>query len=271
MQGQFIYATSRSAGLRVNAIIRNTSRVLDSISEQSDMRVELLIFQNGKQTYHNKSYCTVKHGAFLEINEKNLPLSANLDHEGLIIVRCTRGEGDGYFPQEHQLNYESITNPSKVASVVYDQLPVISSGAAKPRSILLLASKVWLSSKLNTYISFANSTPSESGKNVVWNISLFDCSGSLVLDFQLNNAENDAHILSVKDMLNKMIPFSGEIEMYTLVARGEAISSVLLTFLKDEATGNIAVEHSLSPHYYMNGDFTKIRKEAFIFQKDVVL
>ena len=271
MRGQFIYATSRATGLRVNSIIRNTSRVLNSSAEQSDMRIEIFVYQCGKEIYKNTSYSVIKHGDFLEINEKDLPLSANVDHEGLIIVCCSRGEGSGYFPQEHQLNYESIESPSKMASVVYDQLPVISGDLAKLRPILLLASKVWLSSKLNTYISFANSTPNQSSEKVIWDISLFDCSGSLVQEFQLKNSENDAHILNVKEALKKTASFSNEIEMYTLVARGEAISSVLLTFLKDETKGNIAVEHSLSPHYYINGDFSRVREEAFIFQKDVLL
>jgi hypothetical protein len=269
MQGQFIYATSRAAGLRVNAIIRNTSRVLNSSAEQSDMRIEILVYQCGKEIYKNTSYSLIKHGDFLEINEKDLPLSANVNHEGLIIVCCSRGEGNGYFPQEHQLNYESIESPSKMASVVYDQLPVISSELAKPRPILLLASKVWLSSKLNTYISFANSTPNQSEKKVIWDISLLDCSGSMVQKFQLKNSENDAKILSVKSMLKKTVSVSDEMEMFTLVARGEAVSSVLLTFLTDEAKGSFAVEHSLSPHYYINGDFSRVRKEAFIFQKDM--
>jgi hypothetical protein len=269
MQGQFIYATSRAAGLIVNAIIRNTSRILDSSAEQSDMHIELFIFQNGKQIYQNTSYSVIKHGAFLEINEKDLPLNAN--HEGLIIVRCSRGSEDGYFPQEHQLNYEPIESPSKVASVVYDQLPVILSESAKPRSILLLASKVWLSSTLNTYISFANQTPFLTTTNVGWDISIFDCSGSLVKKIHLSSSENDVYILSVKDILKKTVPFSNNKEMYTLVARGEVISSVLLTFLKNELTGNIAIEHSLSPHYYMDGDFSKVRKEAFIFPGGVVI
>jgi len=257
MQGQFIYATSRAAGLIVNSIIRNTSRILNSSAEQSDMHIELFIFQNGKQIYQNTSYSVIKHGAFLEINEKDLPLNAN--HEGLIIVRCSRGSEDGYFPQEHQLNYEPIESPSKVASVVYDQLPVILSESAKPRSIL------------NTYISFANQTPFLTTTNVGWDISIFDCSGSLVKKIHLSSSENDVYILSVKDILKKTVPFSNNKEMYTLVARGELISSVLLTFLKNELTGNIAIEHSLSPHYYMDGDFSKVRKEAFIFPKGVVI
>lgn len=267
MQGQFIYATSRAIGLRVNSIIRNTSRVLNSSAEQSDMRIGICVYQCGKEIYKNTNYSVIKHGDFLEINEKDLPLSVNFKHESLIIVSCSRGDGNGYFPQEHQLNYESIESPSKMASVVYDQLPVISSELAKPRPILLLASKVWLSSKLNTYITFANSTPNKSEEKVIWDISLFDCSGSLVQEFQLKSSENDAHILNVKDILKKTAPFSKEIEMYTLVSRGEVVSSVLLTFLKDETQGNIAVEHSLSPHYYINGDFSRVREEAFIFQK----
>lgn len=269
MQGQFIYATSRASGLRVQSIIRNTSRVLKSDSGGSDMYVAMYVYQNGEEVYNNQNYSVIKHGDFLEINERELPLIASMESEGLIVVRCTRGDVDGYFPQEHQLNYESINDPSKRASVVYDQLPVISGELARPRPILLLASKIWISSTLNSYVSFANFTPNRSGRSIVWFISLFDCCGNLVREFQLNNAENDAKILSVKSILEKTVSVSDEMEMFTLVARGEAVSSVLLTFLTDEAKGSFAVEHSLSPHYYINGDFSRVRKEAFIFPKDM--
>jgi hypothetical protein len=134
-----------------------------------------------------------------------------------------------------------------------------------------LASKVWLNSKLNTYISFANSTPNLFGENISWDISLFDCLGNLVQEIQLTTPVNDAHLLSVKDLLKKTVSLSNTMELYTLVARGEAISAVLLTFLKNEATGNIAVEHSLSPHYYINGDFSRVRNEAFILEKSILL
>lgn len=270
MQGQFIYATSRAAGLRVNSIIRNTTRVLDSVSEKSDLYVSLLAFQNGEEIYSKQNYGVIKHGDFLEINETDLPLSAAMESECLIVVICTRGDEGGYFSQEHQLNYESIENPSRRASVVYDQLPVISGALAKPRPILLLASKIWTSSKLNTYISFTNFTPNQSSKNTTWNISLLDCSGTLIREFLLSNPENSAMILSVKDILGEGVLFLDDIKMYTLVARGDAVSSVLLTFLKDETSESFAVEHSLSPHYYINGDFSRVRKEAFIFQKDVL-
>jgi hypothetical protein len=97
MQGQFLYATCRGAGLRVNSIIRNTQRVLNSDTQQSDMCIELFIYQYGKQIYENKCYAIIKPGDFLVINEKDLPFSPNADYEGLIIVYCSRGDGGDTF------------------------------------------------------------------------------------------------------------------------------------------------------------------------------
>jgi hypothetical protein len=53
--------------------------------------------------------------------------------------------------------------------------------------------------------------------------------------------------------------------MITVVARGDGISCVLLTFIHNKKTDALALEHSLSPHYYMTGDFSRVRKEAFLF------
>jgi hypothetical protein len=57
---------------------------------------------------------------------------------------------------------------------------------------------------------------------------------------------------------------SNDLEMITILARGNSANCVLLTYIHNIKTNAIALEHSLSPHYYMTGDFARVRKEAFL-------
>ena len=267
MQGQFIYGTLRKAGFRVNAFIRNTTRDSSQNDHQEEMQIGLFIFQKGQEIFSNPNYCVIPQNEFRQINESDLPFNGDLTEEYLILVRCTRGSAAGYFPQEHQLNYEGIEDDSKATSVVYDQLPVIPPELAKPRTILLLAPKIWLSKEVNTFVSLPNASPKQVKDGITWEISVLDASGHLMKKDLIQRPENDVCILNIKEFLGDLFKPTEGMQILTLLARGDAMSSAPLTFIKNEKFGTSAVEHSLSPHYYMNGDFLKLRQEAFQFNK----
>ena len=75
------------------------------------------------------------------------------------------------------------------------------------------------------------------------------------------------YFLDVKAMLTEYLDLTDKLQMITVVAKGESSACAILTFLQNTITGALALEHSLSPHYYMNGDFNKVRKEALLFEK----
>ena len=266
MLGQFIFNTCNHAGLNLKALLRNSARS-GSLSERElnngDMHVSLKAFHAGNVVFDAIDFCTIRSGNHVEISEKNCPILADNNKEFTLVAQCKRGDGEQYFPQEHQVIY-SKKGDARTTSLVYDQLPVL---GAKAKPILLLAPKVWASKDVNTFISFANSDEAHTDKVVAtkWKIDLLAQDGKILRTLELDLKLNDVYLLDVKSALSGIIEFTEQLQMIHVVARGESVSCVILTFVQNQKTGALALEHSLSPHYYMNGDFNRVRKEAFLF------
>lgn len=269
MQGQFIFSTCNRAGLRLTALLRNTVRdgaLGKNASSLGDMRVSLKVFHAGILLFEAHDFAKVPAGGYFEISEANCPLLVEDKRELLLIAHCDRGEGDQYFPQEHQLVYEQKDEGVRTTSLVYDQMPIVGTNA-KPKPILLLAPKVWVSNDVNTFISFAN--VDDSGVDQVaknpWEITFLRQNGDRLITLELNREQNDNYVMDVKSVLAKHIELTDQLQMLNVVARVNGVSCVILTFVQNQKTGALALEHSLSPHYYMNGDFVRVRNEAFVF------
>lgn len=272
MPGQFIFPTCNSAGLSLTALLRNTARdgtLREHGSKLGDMHVSLQIFHAGILVFNEPDFSTIPSGGHVEISETACPLLADSNKEFLLIARCKRGEGEQYFSQEHQVSYEKRGSGVKTTSLVYDQMPVVGA-KAKLKPILLLAPKVWLSNDVNTFISFANVDDSHFDRVTKnpWEITFLGQNGERLHTLALNLKQNGNYVLDVKSALSGYVKLTNQLQMLSIVARGDAISCVILTFVQNQKTGALALEHSLSPHYYMNGDFARVRNEAFLFQDD---
>lgn len=267
MIGQFIFHTSNCIGLKMKAILRNSLRNGSDLSEsfEGDMQVSLRIFCQGNLISNLENFCTISPGDYFEITEKNCNLIYDDKRDFLLVAHCKKGNESKYFPQEHQVSYVPCGH-SKETYLVYDQLPAY---VQKTKQILLLAPKVWVSADFNTIISFANSNDLVSAKAVSsWKIDFLAQDGSLIRTIHRDFILNDVYYLNVKAELLGHIEIVNKLQMISVVARGESTGCVILTFLKNERTGAIALEHSLSPHYYMNGDLDRVRSEAFLFDVD---
>jgi hypothetical protein len=264
MLGQFIFHTCNHAGLKLKAILRNSLRnESSSDSDAKDMNVSLKIFYGGVVVFDALNFCKIPSGGYVEINEKNCPILADDEREFMLVAHCSRGEGLQYFPQEHQVVY-SIRGNVRTTSLVYDQLPV---SGANFKPIVLLAPKVWLSNDVNTIISFTCSDDRNTERVAVttWKIDILAQNGNIHRTLKLDLKQNDVYLLDVKEVLAGLVKLTDELQLINVVARGESTGCVILTFLKNKKTGALALEHSLSPHYYMNGDFDRVRHEAFLF------
>jgi hypothetical protein len=267
MQGQFIFSTCNRASVNLTALLRNTAR--ESIdgaagTAKSDMRVSLNVFHAGALEYECADFATVPADGFAEVSARTCPILKDDTRELLLLARCQRGQGDGYFPQEHQVIYESRQD-GRTTSLLYDQLPVLS-GTPKTNSILLLAPKVWISVDIDTFITLANVGSYANGRSTgsSWRIDFLAQSGEMIHSVSADLVQNGSHVIDVKESLAGRLDLTGEPRMLTVVARGETAMCVILTFVRNHRTRALALEHSLSPHYYMNGDFARVRKEAFM-------
>jgi hypothetical protein len=255
MQGQFIFATCNRAGLGLTALLRNTSRndgKDPTGANELDMQVSLKVFHAGVLEYECADFATIRAGGFAEVSGRNCPLLKDETREFLLLAHCRRAQDDGYFAQEHQVIYESRPD-GRTTSLLYDQMPV-PGGASKINSILLLAPKVWVSTDVDTFITLANVGAYVSGRSGggIWHIDFLAQNGARIHHVAVDLVQNGSHVIDVKD-----------------VARGETAMCAILTFLRNRRTHALALEHSLSPHYYMDGDFARVRKEAFLLSGSV--
>jgi hypothetical protein len=268
MQGQFIFSTCKAAGLRMRALLRNAARGGEparSDADTSEMKVSLKVFHAGVLEYESASFASIPYGEYAEVSDDTCPILADERKEYLLIAHCRRGDGDQYFAQEHQLIYEPRSG-GRTTSLIYDQLPVAS---GKINSILLLSPKAWVSNDVDTFICIANvGNPRSDGvAGSSWQIEFLEQSGARIHALSLELAQNGSHLIDVKRELQDHIVLSEQPQMLTVVARGSTVGAVILTFLVNRKTQAVALEHSLSPHYYMNGDFSRVRREAFLFPR----
>jgi hypothetical protein len=265
MLGQFIFHTCNYAGLKMKAILRNSLRDQLDLYQSSigEMDVSLRVFDQGRVVLDAKEFCKIKLGEYLEITEDNCPILADDQRDFLLVAQCSRGDGEQYFSQEHQVTY-SIKDHLRETSLVYEQLPT---NVIKPKTILLLAPKVWVSNEVNTIISFAISDDNHCAvrNESSWKIDFLDQDGLIIKTINRSFKKNDVYFLDAKAELTGYTQISDKLRMMSVVARGDSVGCVILTFIKNEKTGAIALEHSLSPHYYMDGDFGRVRAEAFLF------
>ena len=267
MQGQFIFSTCNRASVNLTALLRNTGRDGEegvAGAPKPDMRVSLNVFHAGTLQYECPDFATVPADGFAEVSARTCPMLKDDTRELLLLARCHRGQGDGYFPQEHQVIYESRQD-GRTTSLLYDQLPVLG-GTPKTNSILLLAPKVWIGADIDTFITLANVGGYANGRSAgsSWRIDFLAQSGEVIHSVSADLVQNGSHIIDVKESLAGCLDPAGEPRMLTMVARGETAMCVILTFVRNHRTHALALEHSLSPHYYMNGDFARVRKEAFM-------
>ncbi len=262
MQGQFVFATAHGAGLGVRALLRNTVRGAQAgqAAGIADMQVGLKVWHQGAVVDERPAFATIAPGGFVELSQSSCPVLADRSRDYLVSAHCRRGPEDQYFAQEHQLVYEG---GNRTTSLLYDQLP-IPQGKIRVNSILLLAPKVWVGGSLDTYICIADIGATGGVERSRWNFEVFGQDGARLHTFAREFAVNGAYVIDMKRELAATDAVSGPPRLLTVTARGETVGAAILTFVRNLETQALALEHSLSPHYYMNGDFARVRREAFV-------
>ena len=261
MQGQFVFATAHGAGLGVRALLRNTVRGAHAGegAEVASMQVGLKVWHEGKLVDEQPSFARIAPGGHMELSASSCAVLGDRTRDYLVSAHCRREAGDQYFAQEHQLVYEG---GGRSTSLLYDQLP-IPGGKIRVNSILLLAPKVWVGGGLDTYICIADIGAPGGVERSRWQFEILGQDGQRVHSFAREFAVNGAYVIDVRRELAGHEVASGPPRMLTLTARGETVGAAILTFVRNLETQALALEHSLSPHYYMNGDFARVRREAF--------
>jgi hypothetical protein len=269
MIGQFIIPSCAAAGLRIKAYLRNTARDSEPFPievRQQGLAVDLRVFANGDLIYHNPRYARVPLDGVQEISETTCPALAG-DQSGLLVVaECSLpSDGPTYFAQEHHLRFENPSNRSS-GSVLYDHLPLTET-TRKFSPIVLLAPKVWVGSHFNAFVAFAssNSSTQSATQREPLIVTILDEEGHQVSSAKFDIMENSVFLFNVKKALAGKVDLGPIPRFFNVVAKGGASSFVIVTFVINEETGNFALEHSLSPHYYAVQGLQRVRNEALRF------
>ena len=131
---------------------------------------------------------------------------------------------------------------------------------------MLLAPKVWIGRHTNAFVAFANTNAQLESheQSRPMHIQVVDQQGRVVYAGDHSKPENSTLLFDVRTAIEGRIALADEPVFFTVVAKGGASHYAIMTFIVNEATGNFALEHSLSPHYYMTGDQARVRQEALV-------
>jgi len=261
MIGQFIFPTCEVAGLRVAAYLRNTPRGVGS--QSGDIGVELQVFQRGELVAHEPDFGTIPFGGVLEVSERTCAALAPVGADRLVVARCRTADGsDSYFAQEHHLSYENHRT-GVFDSLLYDQLPLVKPGR-RASPIILLAPKAWISADVNSFVAFANVGASAAAEPqaVPLVVSILSTDGEVLSTDTYDEPQNSALLFDVRGALRGKLGNSDAPQLVNVVARGGASMYAIMTFVVNQITGNFALEHSLSPHYYVTEGLARVRTEA---------
>lgn len=253
----------------MKAIIRNTLR-RNSDEErrirQFGMQVDLEFFCDGKSLLKAENYRTLQLNEWLVLDEDAFSeIKSVQGAEVLIVATSTLDKATkGFFSQEHQVTYTNEKTGFS-STLLYDQLPILATGKT-PNPIVLLAPKCWVGKGLDTYVVFANSIPGLPGPEIqTITFYIINDLGEIVATHQETIKSNGVFVYSLREKLPPHLLSDTEVKFYSVSASGGQSSITISTFVVNQASGCFALEHSLSPHYYLSGDLRKIRSEALVF------
>lgn len=271
MLGQFVIPTCHAAGLSATAFLRNTVRIGEEVPlalREKGMDVELRVYERGKLVFRDEHFGHVPLGGALQLSEETCPALGPSDNERVIVARCALSDGtEAPFAQEHQLMYH-VRATGVFDSLLYDQFPVVAPNPQKPPSpIVLIAPKIWVGREHTAFVTFSNTTGGLDvrAQSVPLEISVLNSAGAVVATQSVTENENSTLVVDARKLVGGRVPLRADPEFFTMIARGGASFYAIVTFVQNTATGNFAIEHSLSPHYYITGDMGRMRREALKF------
>lgn len=268
MIGQFMAPTCEAANLKARILLRNTERegqAVPDVLRDEGLHVDLRVFEQGRLRFHAPDFAHVCFDDVVEITEESCPALRVDQHELLIVARCSVPGHSSFYNQEHCLMYQN-RRTGVFDSLLYDQIPPPRRDR-KPSPIVVIAPKAWVGERFNSYVTFSNSTDAIEPRRqaVPLQVSVLDEQGTILASREYEEFENSVLLFDVREAICGRIALTRTPRFFNVVARGGASSYAIMTFVSNDETGNFALEHSLSPHYYMSGDFARVRSEALVF------
>ena len=229
--------------------------------------VGLKIFDNGTLVLKKDNFCKIYYNETSEFSSHKYKEFSNQEKSTnrLFVIYCSiNSNKQGYFRMDGQVTYTD-KDRQKFATVLYDTIPVPSERSIKS-PFVLLDHKVWLSKDINTYVLLMNNIVDlNQNKKNYFTLSIFDEEGQLLKTKEIKGKFKSSITINVKELLKDDIKLNNNLIYLNLVAKGLSSPTAILTYTKNFKTGNLSVEHSLPPYYYMRGKIFDIRKTSLNF------
>ncbi len=266
MKGLFIFPTLPSLQLDTYATLGFSPSfdLLKKLGSHASMQVDIRIFQDSDLIVEHLAKAKLSLNQYINLDIASL--SAGVDPAKPSVVQAVCSVGDqnqhGYFAQEHQISYICMRNGA-TAYLLYDQLPMQIQGRI-PSPIILLAPKIWVSKKINTYVVFANflNLASYPRNMSPLYISILNLRGEVLAERTYSLNYNDVLVIDVKEFLGEKFPLSDSPQLLNMIGKGGQSSFAIYSIIKSTNPDSIAIEHSLAPSYFTSGNMSKIRNSA---------
>src|SRR5690606_21090557 len=125
-----------------------------------------------------------------------------------------------------------------------------------------------VSRTVNSYVVFCNTLgdPDRREQAEPMVVSVLSQEGEMLHTAAYELKMNDTWIFDVRQAVSDRMALTDEPVFLNVVARGGASLYVIMTMVCNERSGNMAIEHSLSPHYYVpQSPRERLRQEALAF------
>ena len=271
IQDNFLFGSGFSLDLDFTCMIRNfpgqTEHYENAHNQKKDITFDVIIFdENGRNVYSKQSYAAVPYHSFYELKSEDLKFDFDLSKEYLINIRCNRDKTDHESSsKEGAVFYTNRKDRTKTCSVLYDALPHIPNKTSY-NPITLLGHKCWVSSEIDCYVYFCNLNTSINNSSVNPEpllLNIVSELGEIIYQHKESIFFNSIFKFDVKKHLPKEINLNKDLKFFNVIASASNSQYPIYTLFKNSVTGNLAIEHSLPPYYYIPqaSDMKKVRTD----------
>lgn len=258
----FLFASGFSFGLDFSVIVRNSpgqteldpENVTINSAENVISSFDLLIYFEGELLYKKENYAAIPYHGFYELKSSQIEFNFDRNKDYLVVVRGNKErDNDKTISREYVINYQNVAFPKRKAMVIFDAFPHFENKKSY-NPITLLAHKCWVSSEVDCAIYFCNINSgveykTKSSKPLV--ISILSEAGEVVAKHEAEIWLNSIYKFEVKKHLPQSILLDKNLKFFNAIAAGHDAQFSIFTVLRNNVSGALAMEHSLSPYYYL--------------------
>lgn len=253
MDKKFIYGSLNALNINVSSFIQNTA-----IPKEKPMgiSIDIEIFQDSDVIYKNEKPIKIGPNDIFSINEDIFPQKLSKTKEQLFVATVKADSFSCFYAQEHQVNFE---NDIARQLLIYDHIPYLEN---QKNDIVLFLPGIVIDRREDFYLnilSYGNINKSSLKSNDNFKFIIYTSDGYVLNTEIVEISINSSTVFNIKEILLKnKIPFKDG-DVFSIIGIGQA-NRFLSFIIKKTANNLFAIEHTLPPYYYFDGNLKKVRE-----------